>query len=176
MSDITFRTVFKGDVEAYIPPDLMTVIAAKAEERRANARAKQRQQMAFVEGTKWDSVETEVQSMAAEYAVAYYFGVMDFEPVIGRPDRKDGDLTVNEKPIEVKSTDRERGSLVVRKDALSRPYVLAISNPPLVRLPGWMFSDDAKQDQWWRKDIRDPAFMVPQTELMPIAYLKDALK
>jgi hypothetical protein len=176
MSEITFRTLRRGDVEAYIAPDFLAMIAAKAEERRNNARAKGRKQMHFVEGTKWDSVDTEVQSMSAEYAVAHYFGLHDYEPIIARPDRKDGDLTINDKPIEVKSTDRERGCLVVRKDALSRPYVLAISNPPLVRIPGWIMSDDAKQDQFWRKDVRDPAYFIPQDELLTLAYLEEALR
>lgn len=176
MSDITFRTVRRGEVEAYITPEFMEVIKAKAQERRESARAKQRKQMLFIEGTKWDSLETEITSMAAEYAVAHYFGFTDFEPVTGRPDRKDGDLAVGGQPVEVKSTERERGCLVVRRDALSRPYVMAVSNPPLVRIPGWILSDDAKQPQWWRKDIRDPAYFVPQNELLPVAYLEEALK
>jgi hypothetical protein len=174
-SRITFRTLRGDTVEAYLAPEIMDVVRDMAARRRESARAKGRQQANFIEGTTWDSLDTEVQSMAAEYVVAHYFDDFEYEPVIGHPDRKEGDLVVREHPIEVKSTSREHGSLIVPKKALSRPYVLVVSNPPLATIRGWIFSDEAKRDEWFRKDVRSPAYFVPQSALMPIAYLTDAL-
>lgn len=164
-----------SDVRGHITPDLLRYITAKATERRDAARAKNRKQMEFVKDSVWDSIDTEIQSMAAEFAVAYYFGQTEYEPVIGHPDRKQGDLIIKNKPIEVKSTSREHGCLVVRKNALARPYVLVVSNPPDVHIVGWFNSEEAKVEKYWRENVHSPAYFVPQSDLLPINYLEDAI-
>jgi len=150
--------------------------ASKANERRTSARKKNRQQAYFIEGTKWDSLDTEVSSMMAEYAVAHYFGQINWEPIMHRPDRDDGDVVVGKTPIEVKSTDRVHGCLPVKDDETrNRPYVLAITKKNTVRLAGWQMAQNCKQQQWWRSDVRYPAYFVPQDALRSMELLKRAL-
>lgn len=150
--------------------------ASKADERRTSARSKKRQQAYFIEGTKWDSLDTEVQSMMAEYAVAHYFGQVDWEPIMHRPDRVDGDVVVGGIPIEVKSTDRPLGSLPLKEDETrNRPYVLTIVSGNVVRIVGWQMAQNCKQKKWWRADVRYPAYFVPQDALRPMRLLKRAV-
>lgn len=150
--------------------------ASKANERRSSARAKNRKQAYFIEGTKWDSLDTEVYSMMAEYAVARYFGLDDWEPIMHRPDREDGDVVVGNVPIEVKSTDRPKGCLPLKEDEKrNRPYVLVIVGGNSVKIAGWEMAQNCKKKQWWRSDVRYPAYFVPQDALRPISLLKRAV-
>jgi hypothetical protein len=150
--------------------------AAKANERRSSARSKNRKQAYFIEGTKWDSLDTEVQSMMAEYAVARYFGLADWEPIMHRPDREDGDVVIGKVPIEVKSTDRPKGCLPLKDDETrNRPYVLTIVSGNEVKIAGWEMAQNCKKKEWWRADVRYPAYFVPQHALRSISLLKRAV-
>jgi hypothetical protein len=84
--------------------------------------------------------------------------------------------------IEVRATDRQDGSLIVRNnDEGGRRFVLAIvSDDPeecpqskhttLVRLMGWISCEDAKQSQWLRNpNGRRPSWFVPQDCLKSMA-------
>lgn len=150
----------------------------KARERRESARSKGRKQAYFIEGTEWDSLGTEVQSMMSEYAVAHYFGQTEWGPIMHRPDRNEGDVVVNGVPIEVKSTSRTRGCLPLKDDERrSRPYVLTIVNVAAKRvtIAGWIMAQDGKNKDWWRSDVRYPAYFVPQDALLPMDMLKRAV-
>jgi hypothetical protein len=69
--------------------------------------------------------------------------------------------------VEVRSTDRADGSLIVRdNDADDRRFVLAVVSGSKVSFLGWMWGREAKQDRW----VRDPhgnrqAWFVPQRVL-----------
>jgi hypothetical protein len=69
--------------------------------------------------------------------------------------------------IEVRTTDRENGSLIVRdNDPEDRWYFLVTGVPPLMRVVGAIRGGDAKRDEW----VRDPhghrpAWFVPQEAL-----------
>jgi hypothetical protein len=76
--------------------------------------------------------------------------------------------------IEVRSTDRLDGSLIVRdNDADDRFYFLVVGVPPLLNVIGYIQGVDAKQDRF----VRNPnghrsAWFVPQSELKPIPKKK----
>lgn len=157
----------------------MTQVRAWAAERRASARANKRAQAYFIEGTKWDSLDTEVQSMMAEYAVACYLGQPEWIPTMHRPDRNQGDVVIGNTPIEVKSTDRRKGCLPLKEDEKrSRPYVLAIVNVPQgeVKIAGWIMAQNGKHKQWWRSDVRYPAYFIPQSALLSVELLRRILE
>lgn len=164
-------------VIATFDQEAIDVAAAKANERRTSARDKNRKQAYFIEGTKWDSLDTEVQSMMSEYAVARYFGLDDWEPIMHRPDRDDGDVVVGKIPIEVKSTERAHGCLPLKEDeSRNRPYVLTIVKKNTVRIVGWEMAQNCKKKEWWRADVRYPAYFVPQSALRPISLLRRAVE
>lgn len=172
---ISFRN--EGDaVIATFDTEAIQYAAERANERRSSARSKHRKQAYFIEGTKWDSLDTEVQSMMAEFAVARYFGLDDWQPIMHRPDRNDGDVVVGNTPIEVKSTDRRNGCLPLKEDETrNRPYVLTIVSGNEVKIAGWQMAQNCKKKQWWRSDVRYPAYFVPQDALRPISLLKMAV-
>jgi hypothetical protein len=156
----------------------MEQVRAWAAARRTSAREKKRAQAYFIEGTKWDSLDTEVQSMMAEYAVACYLGQPDWIPV-HKPDRNEGDVAINGIPVEVKSTERKRGCLPIKEDEKrSRPYVLAIVNvnAKTVKLAGWIMAPNGKRKEWWRADVRFPAYFVPQHALLSVEMLKEIVE
>jgi hypothetical protein len=168
-----------GDSGVIARPDseLLAVIAERANARRTSAREKNRTQAYFIEGTQWDSLDTEIQSMLAEHVVAHYFGQTEWEPTLHKPDRNEGDIIVDTIPIEVKSTNRVRGCLPIKKDEKrQRPYVLVIVKGDHARIAGWIMAHKAKQEQWWRDDVRYPAYFVPQDALHSIQVLKQILE
>jgi hypothetical protein len=71
--------------------------------------------------------------------------------------------------IEIRSTDRDDGSLIIREnDDPDRWYVLVTGNPPEMTIRGCIRGADALQDQW----LRNPhghrlAWFVPQAALRP---------
>lgn len=72
--------------------------------------------------------------------------------------------------VEVRSTDKENGSLIVRSnDVLNRTFVLAIVKDRSVVLAGWLKGFEAQEDQYL-KDPNGyrPAWFVPQDELRPM--------
>jgi hypothetical protein len=173
---IEFRDSSRGVIA--VPDEAtMAVIAARANARRTSARDKNRTQAYFIEGTQWDSLDTEIQSMLAEHVVAHYFGQTDWEPTLHKPDRHEGDLVIDTVPIEVKSTNRARGSLPIKKDEKrNRPYVLVIVEGRQARIAGWIMAQNGQQERFWRSDVRYPAYFVPQGELLPISVLKTILE
>lgn len=72
--------------------------------------------------------------------------------------------------IEVRSTDRDGGCLIVREnDPPERWYVLVTGEPPSLTVRGYIKGSKARRDEW----VRDPhdhraAWFVPQSELTPM--------
>lgn len=71
---------------------------------------------------------------------------------------------------EVRATERENGSLIVRdNDADDRWYVLVVGEPPVLRIAGYIRGSDAKQAEWLRDPHgHRPAWFVPQSALKQI--------
>lgn len=85
----------------------------------------------------------------------------------------DGDRDVGD--FEVRSTTRERGSLILYpKDADDAPFILVTGQLPTFELRGWVYGHEGKQERFWRTDVRSPAFFVPQSALKPLGDLQEA--
>jgi hypothetical protein len=75
-----------------------------------------------------------------------------------------------DKKIEVRSTDRDDGSLIIRdNDNPQRWYVLVTGSPPKMTVRGFIKGGKARRDEW----VRDPhgyrkAWFVPQNALSPL--------
>jgi hypothetical protein len=110
----------------------------------------------------WD---IDIQGAIGEMAVAKHFGFYWFG---GWPLRVgDGDVGRHQ----VRSTTLEHGGLIVHPDDPDDvPFILVlVGQPHRPRIVGWMSGKEAKQDRYWRSDVRDPTFIVPQSALHPIA-------
>jgi hypothetical protein len=113
-------------------------------------------------------LEEEIVGACGEKAFAAYLGQY-FVPSVN---------TFHEIPdvgeVEVRSTTREDGCLIVRdNDHDDRPFVLAIVTPPMVELKGWMRGCDAKSDRYKRNpNGHREAWFVPQCDLIPMEELR----
>lgn len=103
-----------------------------------------------------------------EVAVSRYFGIHNFVCTLG---------TFHHTPdcdgIEVRSTDNQRGGLIIRdNDNENRPYVLALVEGPTVILAGWLYGLEAKQPIWERNpNAYRPCWIVPQSALRHVDTL-----
>jgi hypothetical protein len=79
--------------------------------------------------------------------------------------------------IQVRTTPRHDGSLIVRKDAKDEHlYVLVTGTAPNFFLRGFISAADAKRDEFIQApNGRPPAWFVPQYALLDIALLSDNL-
>lgn len=82
--------------------------------------------------------------------------------------------------VEVRSIARPGLSLIVHpKDKWWCPFVLVdASNPPHMKLVGWVFGSDAQDERFWSdpSNKNRPAYFVPQSELNPISELQSMLR
>lgn len=77
--------------------------------------------------------------------------------------------------IQVRSTERNLGSLIVHpRDSDSEAFLLVIVHETSAWLAGWIRGSDAKQQRFWRTDVRAPAYFVPQRLLRPVRELLDS--
>ncbi len=78
------------------------------------------------------------------------------------------------KIYQVRATTHRKGHLIIqKKDPDDQVYVLARlwrqdDHGIQVRVGGWIWGAEAKQDRWWATHIRSSAYMVPAHELGPI--------
>lgn len=71
---------------------------------------------------------------------------------------------------EVRCTALPHGSLIIHKpDADDRPFYLVVGSYGRFEVKGWMLGADGKRREWWRDDVRNPAYFVPQRALQPFA-------
>lgn len=75
--------------------------------------------------------------------------------------------------IEIRSTDRENGRLILHQsDKDWSPYLLVLSNAhPEYQLVGWIYGEEGKDAKYWRDNVPRPCFMVPQSDLRSIESL-----
>jgi hypothetical protein len=64
--------------------------------------------------------------------------------------------------FQVRSTSHQRGHLLVRpNDEGNEVFVFIVTEAPVFFLKGWLMTNEAKQDRFWRGD----SWWVPQSEL-----------
>lgn len=105
-------------------------------------------------------------SAVAEWVVAQHLG-LEWTSQGLTPDAPEaGDI---EGGISVRWTPRATGSLIVHEDEpdLLRCVLVVNEDWPL-RIAGWLPASRAKDPEWWRTDVRHPAFFVPQAALFPL--------
>jgi hypothetical protein len=75
------------------------------------------------------------------------------------------------KDVEVRSTDREDGGLIIRdNDVPERRFVLAIVNGNEVYLAGWIYGYDGMKSEFLKNpNNHTPAWFVPRKNLNPMA-------
>ncbi len=132
--------------------------------RGARARWKNRRDAHGFNGDGWGIA---IEGAAAELAVAKAIDAHydAFDPLL---DRDRGDVA----GLHVRSTQHLSGHLTIYRDDPNGTYVLVIGRIPCFRVAGWIEKEDAiATERWWRSDIRDPAFWVPQEALAPIQAL-----
>lgn len=107
----------------------------------------------------------DVLGAASELAVARWLGVPWLRSVNTFHDQAD----VGE-DVDVRSTDRREGSLILRdNDPPYRWFVLVTGVPPALSLNGYIWGADAMAPRWWRNAHgTSGAWFVPQSELIPI--------
>jgi hypothetical protein len=67
---------------------------------------------------------------------------------------------------QVRSTPRLDGCLIVHDDDPDdHLYVLVVGTAPELRIVGCILGDAAKRPEFWRTDVRFPAYFVPQVAL-----------
>ena len=107
-------------------------------------------------------LKDEIVGAAGELAVARFLGI----------DQELGINTFHTVPdvggnIEVRTTTREDGRLVVRNnDSPSRLYVLVTGTPPEMVIRGAIMGADARRPEWlWNPHNNVPSWFVPQSAL-----------
>lgn len=87
--------------------------------------------------------------------------------------------------IQVRTTDRPGGSLILHKDDPDNdPFVLVVGSNREFRIVGWLYGHEGKHDRFWRtEDVCSPAYFInPKGSIearklfRPIATLPDLVK
>jgi hypothetical protein len=113
-------------------------------------------------GVGWD---IHIEGAGAEMALAKYLGIY-WVPAQMTPQGHAGDAAADVGPFEVRQTARANGSLILHKtDFADRAYVLVTGTMPTYNLQGWLYAADGWREEWWRSDVREPAYFVPQDQL-----------
>jgi hypothetical protein len=121
------------------------------------------------EGPGWNE---DIEGSCGEMAVAKYLGIYwggGMGEEFKSPDLGDR--------IQIRTTPRLDGSLIVRKDAKDdHIYVLVTGEAPTYFLRGFISAADAKRDEFVRApNGRPPAWFVPQYALSDISLLSGML-
>jgi len=115
--------------------------------------------------------DTHKQGYTGEYAFAKWLDV----PFTYKPyDR----LSTDVMGYQIKSTFRANGSLIKKQQNPPGIYVLATINDlcSAVTFRGWMLSQEIEQDCYWRTDVPEAAWFVPQSKLWSMSELTDTLE
>jgi hypothetical protein len=79
--------------------------------------------------------------------------------------------------IEIRSSRHDRPHLILHAtDHDDRPYVLVWLHQNRGYVAGWLLGAEGKREDFWRTDVRAPAFFVPIEKLHPFVELKVKLK
>jgi hypothetical protein len=112
--------------------------------------------------------EIDIQGALGEFVIAklfdiYWSGGMPKRECIG---------DVGRHQVRASTLDHA-GLIIYEDDADDVPFILVVGVPPRFRVPGWMTGGEAKQSRWWRADLHDPAYLVPQLALHPVEDFVD---
>jgi hypothetical protein len=106
-----------------------------------------------------------IEGAMSELAVAKYLGI-GWTAHHGRTDQ--ADLTIGSTLVEVRSTWRPNGRLILHpEDKSDAVFVLAIGMNGRYKLAGWMLASDAKTPKYWGDKANNgrPAYWIPQGDL-----------
>ena len=130
--------------------------------RRLNAKCAGRSETYGRARDPWD---TDIEAACAECAVAKGVGI---EWAGATEPDYDGDVG----PLGVRYTNNDRGSLILHeRDPGDKVFVLVTGADGAYVLRGWILAADGKREEYWRTDVRTPAFFVPQSALEDIERL-----
>ena len=117
-----------------------------------------------------DIIQLDILGTCAEMVVAKKLGVYYDSSVNTFHNKPDLDW---KNGVEVRSTQREDGRLIVREnDANDRLFVLVVGNPPDQRIVGAIFGINAKKAVYIHRGTngRADCWMVPQDKLLPLDH------
>jgi len=74
---------------------------------------------------------------------------------------------------QIKTTQRANGCLIKKAESPNGIYVFGIANEALneVTFKGWILSEEIHQECYWRTDVPNAAYFVPQSELWSMSEL-----
>jgi hypothetical protein len=122
------------------------------------------------EKSYFDILHFDILGTCAEMVVAKALGVYYDSSVNTFHNKPDLDW---KRGVEVRSTQREDGRLIVREnDANDRLFVLVVGSPPNQRIVGGIFGKNAKKAVYIHRGAGDKAdcWMVPQDKLLPLDH------
>jgi hypothetical protein len=109
------------------------------------------------------------EAVAAEMAVAQYFGLRNFKPTINTF-KNEADVGSR---LEVKWTKYDNGSLIINKtDRDADVAVLVTGRSPVYHLAGWIPIKMARQPQFYHRGQGN--FWISQRDLFPISDLRSS--
>jgi hypothetical protein len=154
----------------WLPADLVEYARRRGLERHRVARANGQQHADRWQPDLATQQRVDVNAAIAECFVAFVTGRKWAGDRL-RPDRP-GECDV-EPDIAVRWTDHVDGGLLVKaRDPVDQRGALVVgAGWPDLRIAGWYPFALAKLPEFWRDNIRQPAFIVPQKLLLPIADL-----
>ncbi len=107
----------------------------------------------------------------AEATVAAYLGLDLVRDAHGADDGTDVGGMVG-----VRWTVKPHGGLIIHpEDGAYIPQVLVIGWTYPLRCVGWITPANARLPEYWRENIRSPAYIVPQIALLPMEWLSDTI-
>lgn len=112
------------------------------------------------------------EAVAAEMAVAQYFGLRNFKPTINTF-KNESDVDLPNARLEVKWTKYDNGSLIINKtDRQQDVAVLVTGRSPVYNIAGWIPVAMARQHQFHHR-LQDN-YWVTQRDLFPITDLRSS--
>jgi hypothetical protein len=109
------------------------------------------------------------EAVAAEIAVAQYFGLKDFKPTLNT---FKGEADVGSR-LEVKWTKYDNGSLIINKtDRDNDVAVLVTGRSPVYMIAGWIPIKMARQPQFFHRGQGN--YWISQRDLFPITDLRSS--
>lgn len=141
------------------------VVAASrkiASDRRRSSDKASRRDEHYSETRTWDQ---EIESAAAELAVArwrnrYWWGACFRRKTAGS----------DAGSAQVRWTQHDTGHLILyEEDAASNVYVFVVGRTPTMKIVGWIYGHEARQQRYWRSTgVKCPSWWVPQSDLRQV--------
>jgi len=83
--------------------------------------------------------------------------------IVADPSKLEGDIAPG---VEVRHTVTHSNSLILHpEDKDDYSYLLVTGKMPNYVVRGWLKARDGKKDKYWRTDVREPAYFIPQSDL-----------